>query len=634
MRRLSLALSLLILPVSGVLAKHEPAYAAHTIKANVRQGAHAVVRTEKTEVHILGVDRYRVKVMQAVTILDSKGESFASLTVSYDELEKVLSLKGTLYDANGKELKQLSKRDISDNSYYSSVNFIADNRYKNAQLKHHSFPYTVVWEYETENRNTLFYPAWSPFSAENVGVEFSSFDVLFPSSLQPRILNHLLPDPEHTPAEKGLERYSWSVADLAPFQLEPQAVQKERMPLLQLAPRQFMVEGYEGSMGDWQSLGKFFYTLNEGKADLKKEEEAEFLRQLEGLSSTREKVAATYSYLQQHTRYVSVQLGIGGWQPFPASYVKEKGYGDCKALTNYTKNLLALADIPSYYTLILAEDDEPNYFLDDFPNAGFNHVILCVPNQGDTIWLECTSQTNPFNYLGQSTANRKALLISSEGGKVVRTPRLGAAENLQQTTIQVDLRNASVPIAIERTYQGVLFDQVGGLQQLNQQTQERWLRDYADLPSLNAPSVRLIEKNENQAVGKLAVEGLLLNKPRQNGERLFLPLSLNDLPIRLPRPVPERKTSFEITLGATYDQRITYQLPDKYQAEYLPEELRIETDFGSFTQINRWESGRLVCHYTLTIQAGVYEAKAYADWVSFMQTVKRSLQAKAVLIAQ
>jgi hypothetical protein len=51
------------------------------------------------------------------------------------------------------------------------------------------------------------------------------------------------------------------------------------------------------------------------------------------------KAKLIYDYVQQKSRYVSIQVGIGGWKPMDASDVDRLGYGDCKGLTNYTKAL-------------------------------------------------------------------------------------------------------------------------------------------------------------------------------------------------------------------------------------------------------------------------------------------------------
>src|SRR5690606_888532 len=105
-----------------------------------------------------------------------------------------------------------------------------------------------------------------------------------------------------------------------------------------------------------------------------------------GITDVKEKITVLYNYLQKNTRYISIQLGIGGWQPFDDSYVAKNGYGDCKALTNYMQSLLTSANIPSFYTLVYAgaSGTAKNRFVPDLPSQQFNHVVICVPTGKDS----------------------------------------------------------------------------------------------------------------------------------------------------------------------------------------------------------------------------------------------------------
>src|SRR5690606_37057692 len=136
-----------------------------------------------------------------------------------------------------------------------------------------------------------------------------------------------------------------------------------------------------------------------------------------------------YKYVQEKTRYISVQVGIGGWKPMPASDVHKLGYGDCKGLTNYTKTLLKQVGVESYYTVIYGGREIKNIDA-TFSSIQGNHVILCLPLEEEYLWLECTSKTAPFAYNANFTDDRDAIILTPKGGKIVHTKIYPTQANL------------------------------------------------------------------------------------------------------------------------------------------------------------------------------------------------------------
>ena len=171
-------------------------------------------------------------------------------------------------------------------------------------------------------------------------------------------------------------------------------------------------------------------SLLEGRDVINEATKIKILDWVKEAKSPLEKAKIVYQFMQNKTRYISVQVGIGGWEPIAANQVDQVGYGDCKGLTNYTKALLDVVGVTSYYTVVYAS--EKRNLDKDFASLQGNHVILNIPNEGKDIWLECTSQTMPFGFLGDFTDDRDVLVVTPEGGIIKRTAIYKDETNLQK----------------------------------------------------------------------------------------------------------------------------------------------------------------------------------------------------------
>ena len=609
-------------------------YPVFTISEDLKKNADAIVRLHEEEFIVLSPSKGIKRVRYVVTILNKNAKDHAHMYVPYDQLSKVKKFEGVVYNALGAKVGKLKKKDIEDMSNTGGSLF-ADDRVKAASLEKNEYPYTVEWTYEWETKNMMFYPRWIPQSEEKLAIEKATLRVEVPAGMKLRyIANETAPLCQES-MQQDKSVYFWEVKNLPAIQVEPLSPSfLEYVPAVYTAPNEFEVDGYAGSMESWKSYGDWINLLNKNQNDLPESAVLKVQQLTSKLSTNEEKIRAVYDYLQSNTRYVSIQLGIGGWQPFKSSFVYNKGYGDCKALSFYTKSLLEAINIPSYYTLITAGPKKIEV-RDDFPMSTFNHVILCVPNGLDTIWLECTSQTNPFNYLGNFTSDRKAVVITEGGGKVVRTPTYTQEVNLQNTVAHIKPKGEqAATVELVRSYGGLQFENMGLSHYINEgpEEQRKWIYKAIPIPSYEIQDFSFSLEEKSVPVVEMKSELLIRNFVSRSGKRSFINLNIaNQMEVGLPL-LKERKKDFQLKTPFIDTDTIYYYLTEGAEVEYLPEDVELNSEFGVYTATARLEEGKIVYTRVLKKNSGRFPAEKYNEYVKFRQEISKLDKVKAVVL--
>ncbi len=378
----------------------------------------------------------------------------------------------------------------------------------------------------------------------------------------------------------------------------------EIFPQLRIALERFSYDGYVGNYHSWLEYGKWVYDdLIKNTRDLPQATKDMVIAMTANCATSAEKAACIYRYVQQTTRYISIQLGIGGWKPMSAAQVDKLKYGDCKALTNYTAALLAVVGIRSLYTEVYANSSRPINYLPDFPSSQGNHVILCLPDLPDTTWLECTSNTNDFGYLGSFTANRKGLAIGPEGGFIICTPPHQAQPEQHLIEINTDRHTTWT-----RTIIGDEAMAYASLSQYSNDLQKKYLKDrYAPLLS----KATLLDfdiyydrssRTYREVVSAPAV-GFALSGP-------YLTLTLNEFSFDPSFHDMQRKrypAVVEMDQGLTMDYRIA--MPPGYTLGKAVEDINLRNKCGSFERVSYVQDDQLYLRFAYQIKAGRYSGE-------------------------
>lgn len=617
--------------------KDQLLFSATTISDAMKKDAYAVCREYRHEFELIDYGKAIEKVHLVVTVLEENGDHFGRLILPYDKSRKVKSISGRIYNGAGISDDKLKNTAIQDVNYTSAGAIYDDLRIKLADFKIKTYPYTVEYNYEIEYDGLIGYPDWQPIEEYRLSVEKSSFYVSYPEKLEIRIKETNMPAGCRTEKDENGEHISeWKLDSIAAWRDEPMSPELyTQTARVILAPTNFTYDGSDGNLTSWQEFGKWVAGLNNGRDQLPPLRQTE-IRNLTGeVKDTALVVNMLYQYMQKRTRYVGIQLGLGGYQPFPAETVDRLGYGDCKALSNYMKSLLNCVGIPSIYVLAGAGYNQ-GITMSDFPTINQNnHAILCVPMRNDSIWLECTSQTQPGGYLGRFVAGRKVLLITPQGGKLTVTPLLTSLQNVEFRTAEVQINtDGTMQATVKTRYSGYQYDNVSSLFDESKEDQKKELLDDIGIPGLVISSFGYEVKK-----GKIpeAMESLSMTSEKyatKTGTRLFIPMNMLNQKKDIPSKVDNRRMPVVQKYSYHDKDSIVFLLPKGYQVETFPRAKTISTDYGEYYSSVTVENDRAVYIRELKIKPGVWPKENYQAVVEFYSSIVSNDRAKLVLKEQ
>lgn len=613
-------------------ASDKPEYNVAHISAELLKNAHAVVRNEDGHFERQSINKAVFTHTIAITILNKKGLKWSYFRELYDKFSHLKNINFTVYDESGKRIKKIKREDIHDLSMFSGSLF-SDNRYKLIDPEYQEYPFTVEYSYEVVYDGLLNIPTWYFCPGYNVSVENSSYTISYPDHLQIRFYEQQIIDTARKSNYDGSVQYKWELKNLNAIKHESfDQPFHESVPAIFFSPLDFEMDGYSGTLLSWKDFGSWIYQLNKGRDVLPPQTKLEIKNIINDITDQYEQIDRLYKFMQEKTRYVSVQVGIGSWQPFEAAYVDKYSYGDCKALTNYMHAILKEAEIESYYAIVYAGSNN-QALRKEFPSNQFNHAILCVPVEHDTIWLECTSQKMSMGYLGSFTDDRDVLIITENGGILGHTTVYSKKENLQQLNAEVVLDEQGNAHAFYYSQnRGIHFDAMVPLILSNETERQDAIYEYLDIPSFTIISYSMDEKKGRLPAINLGLEVKATNYCTKAGTRLLMPLNqANKFHVQLNRNGVRRS---DILINRSYQEvdSVVYTLPKKYIVKNIPNQVEIKSDFGKYSTKVSLDGSTILYVRRLEMNKGNYAKTSYEDFKDFVSSIEKEDNKKLVLI--
>lgn len=617
------------------ISSQEKFHTSITIPNNLKENANAVVRSDEFLITLNDVDDMTVVEKRIITVLNKEGNDMVNAFMHYDNNVKIKTLEVLVFNNFGVEIKKIKKNDFIDVSAVDGGTLYSDSRVKYLEYTPISYPYTIEFNCEINTKSTAFIESFMPVDDYFLSVENSSYVINFPNHIGLRT------------KEKNFEGYnieknvtatqiSYSIKNmeaLRPEDYSPSLV--DLAPKVLVTANEFALEGVKTKVEDWAAFGKWMYhDLIKDTHDLPESTISMIKNLVKDAPNNIEKARKIYEYVQNKTRYISVQVGIGGWKPFSASSVDNLGYGDCKALTNYTMALLQAAGIPSHYTVVYAGKAQRS-LEHDFAAMQGNHVILNIPQENaDDIWLECTSQKLPFGFIGDFTDDRDVLVITPEAGKIKRTKKYTTEESSQIIKASCSVNEEGfLDVKANVNSKGIQYDNKYWLETENQRDldshyKKRW--NYVNGITIHNMKI----KNDKSATE--FIEAINFSAPHYSkllGNRMLLTLNMLNRNTDIPERYRDRKLPLKIKRGFIDVDEVEITLPAGFSIESSPENVLLANKFGSYkTEIIVKDDATIIYKREFKINDGDYPKEDYDLYRDFYKEVNKFDNAKIALL--
>jgi len=406
--------------------------------------------SEKT-VTVLSADKIRKTMRVAYKILRPGGRDYGVVAVSFNPHQKITSLHGWCIPAQGRdyEVKDKDALEVSLPKVEGSE-LVSDVKDKLLRIPAPDPGNIIGYEYEKEEQPLVLQDIWS-FQSEPP-VRESHYSLQLPPGWEYKAswLNY----PETKPASPGNNQWQWVVSDVKGIRKE------DEMPPLEGVSGQMIVSFFPpggaavNGFASWQQMGNWYRNLTSGRLDASPDIKQR-VAALTASGTLLAKMMAIAQFVQHDIRYVAIELGIGGFQPHPATDVFSHRYGDCKDKATLMASMLHEIGVDSYYVVI---NSERGSVTPDMPAhaGGFDHVILAIklpdgltnplliatlqhPRLGKLLFFDPTNELTPFGQIGGYLQDNYGLLVTPDGGELVEVPKQPPAMNGIQRTAKLSL---------------------------------------------------------------------------------------------------------------------------------------------------------------------------------------------------
>jgi hypothetical protein len=409
----------------------------------------AVLLYSEINVTVISTDKIRTQVREAYKILRPNGREHGTVYVNSNPQRKVRTLHGWCIPAQGKDFEVKDKDAIEAAPGIDGGELISDVKYKILRIPAPDPGNIVGYEYEVEEQPFFLQEIWHFQQLDPV--RESRYSLQLPAGWEYKAswLNH----EAVSVTDSGGNVSQWVLHDVKGIRREPKMPPRDGVAgfmIISLFPPGGVLNGF----ANWNEMGKWYINLVGSRVEASPEIKQQVAALTASKTTTLEKMQTLASFVQRDVRYVGIELGIGGYQPHPASEVFTHRYGDCKDKATLLRSMLREIGVDSYHVVIYTERGAVTPKTP--AHSGFNHLITAIKlpdgltdpslvatvqhlKLGKLLFFDPTNDLIPFGQIPGYLQANYGLLVTPDGGELIELPQQPSSMNSIRRTAQLTL---------------------------------------------------------------------------------------------------------------------------------------------------------------------------------------------------
>lgn len=422
---------------------------------------------------------------------------------------------------------------------------------------------------------------------------------------------------------RGRRVYTWAANDVQKVETEPFAA----------SPNAIFIGINVSGPTTWADIAQWYAGLSRDRYALTPELEAHLRDVVRGAKTLDDSLRAVHRWVAQDFRYVSLSLGLGGYQPRTPDAVLATKYGDCKDKATLFIALARRLGVNAYPVLLSSTGGVER----DMPTLSqFDHMIAAVDRPvGGRLYVDLTSEYTPWRELPPAEQGEFGLVVHPDGtSEEITFPADSVSANRAQFLVEGDLSPAGI-------FNGRYTETRSGSQQyglrgpLSRTFTGSQLEDVARglanavFEGASGDSVELFDGKDLTATPRIsvAIHGGRAGQSAGGTTILTLPIRnyaapglVADLEARGPRRFP---IDVAAVIGPTEDvSELRLRLPEGWRAR-LPANVSATSQFGNYSAEYRQDGRELRIVRRLSGRKGTEAPDQIGALISWLREVAR-----------